>query len=51
MVLKFYNLRIPLHNWIDHKLCRMVNDHWVSASQSAGLNVIEYGDDISEVIV
>uniref|UniRef100_A0A915A811 Phospholipid/glycerol acyltransferase domain-containing protein n=1 Tax=Parascaris univalens TaxID=6257 RepID=A0A915A811_PARUN len=40
---------IPLHNWIDHKLCRMVNDHWVSASQSAGLNVIEYGDDISEI--
>ncbi|VDM39853.1 unnamed protein product [Toxocara canis] len=40
---------LPLHNWIDHKLCRMVNDHWVSASHSFGLNVIEYGDDITQI--
>lgn len=40
---------VPLHNWIDHKMCRMVNDHWVAAIQSTGLNVVEYGDDISKV--
>lgn len=40
---------VPLHNWVDHKLCRMVNNHWVSAMQVTGLNVVEYGDDISQI--
>lgn len=29
--------------------CRMANDHWVSAGQYTGLQVTEYGDDITEV--
>lgn len=27
----------------------MVNDHWVSALLNVGLNIVEFGDDISEV--
>lgn len=42
-------ISVPIHNWIDHKLCRMVNDHWVAAMQSTGLNIVEYGDDISQI--
>lgn len=42
-------ISVPLHNWIDHKMCRMVNDHWVATIQSTGLNIIEYGDDITKI--
>uniref|UniRef100_A0A0N5AYA5 PlsC domain-containing protein n=1 Tax=Syphacia muris TaxID=451379 RepID=A0A0N5AYA5_9BILA len=56
VVASFITVMVPallistaLHNWIDHKLCRMVNDHWVAAMQSTGLNIIEYGDDISKI--
>lgn len=42
-------ISVPLHNWIDHKMCRMVNDHWVATTQSTGLNIVEYGDDISKI--
>ncbi|VDM95970.1 unnamed protein product [Thelazia callipaeda] len=36
-------------NWLDHKLCRMVNNHWSSALQITGTKIIEYGDDISKI--
>ncbi|VDN54211.1 unnamed protein product [Dracunculus medinensis] len=42
-------INVRIYNWIDHKLCRMVNDHWVSALLNVGLNIVEFGDDISEV--
>jgi len=38
---------MSLFNRLEHALCRMVNDHWVSAGQYTGVNVVEYGDDIS----
>lgn len=44
-----YRYSVSWFNWIDHKLCRMVNNHWVSAMQITGMNVVEYGDDITEV--
>ncbi|CEF61929.1 Acyl-CoA:lysophosphatidylglycerol acyltransferase 1 [Strongyloides ratti] len=36
-------------NYLEHKCCKMVNDHWVSAGTFAGLQVIEYGDDITKI--
>uniref|UniRef100_A0A1I7YM83 PlsC domain-containing protein n=1 Tax=Steinernema glaseri TaxID=37863 RepID=A0A1I7YM83_9BILA len=39
----------PLFNKWEHRVCRMVNDHWVSAGQYTGLNVVEYGDDIGKI--
>ena len=53
-----------LFNRLEHELCRLVNDAWISASKYCGLNgipsghqnqinlrflVIEYGDDISSI--
>ncbi|VDK88359.1 unnamed protein product, partial [Onchocerca ochengi] len=42
-------ISISWFNWLDHKLCRMVNEHWSSAAQFAGINIVEYGDDISKL--
>uniref|UniRef100_A0A915PUU7 Phospholipid/glycerol acyltransferase domain-containing protein n=1 Tax=Setaria digitata TaxID=48799 RepID=A0A915PUU7_9BILA len=42
-------ISVSWFNWLDHKLCRMVNDHWSSAVQIAGVNITEYGDDISKL--
>ncbi|VDO35178.1 unnamed protein product [Onchocerca flexuosa] len=42
-------ISVSWFNWLDHKLCRMVNYHWSSAAQIAGINIVEYGDDISKV--
>ncbi|EFO23260.1 acyltransferase [Loa loa] len=42
-------ISVSWFNWLDHKLCRMVNDHWSSAVQIAGINIVEYGDDISQL--
>ncbi|VDK89219.1 unnamed protein product [Litomosoides sigmodontis] len=42
-------ISVSWFNWLDHKLCRMVNDHWSSAVQIAGINILEYGDDISKL--
>ncbi|MCP9257752.1 Protein CBR-ACL-12 [Dirofilaria immitis] len=36
-------------NWFEQKLCRMVNDHWSTTAQIAGINIMEYGDDISKL--
>jgi 1-acyl-sn-glycerol-3-phosphate acyltransferase len=35
-------------NRLEHALCRMVNDHWVSTGQFSGLNVTEYGEEIRQ---
>lgn len=40
---------IPLFTQLEHELCRLVNDAWMSASKYCGLNVVEYGDDIRPV--
>ncbi|TKR72250.1 hypothetical protein L596_019726 [Steinernema carpocapsae] len=38
-----------LFNRWEHRLCRMVNDHWVSAGQYTGVKVVEYGNDIAKI--
>uniref|UniRef100_A0A0N4ZPD4 PlsC domain-containing protein n=1 Tax=Parastrongyloides trichosuri TaxID=131310 RepID=A0A0N4ZPD4_PARTI len=36
-------------NYLEHRVCHLVNDHWVATASYAGLNVIEYGDDLSKI--
>lgn len=46
-----YPLMVFSKDWFnrfEHSMCTMVNDHWVAAGQYTGLNVIEYGEDISK---
>uniref|UniRef100_A0A915D525 Uncharacterized protein n=1 Tax=Ditylenchus dipsaci TaxID=166011 RepID=A0A915D525_9BILA len=37
-----------LYNWLEHELCWLVNGSWVACGQYSGLNIIEYGDDITQ---
>ncbi|VDO71429.1 unnamed protein product [Heligmosomoides polygyrus] len=39
-------LNLPLFNYLENHLCKLVNNHWVSASVHCGLNIVEYGCDI-----
>uniref|UniRef100_A0A0K0EYX5 PlsC domain-containing protein n=1 Tax=Strongyloides venezuelensis TaxID=75913 RepID=A0A0K0EYX5_STRVS len=36
-------------NYLEHKVCHLVNDHWVGAGAFTGLQVIEYGDDLTKI--
>uniref|UniRef100_A0AC35TME7 PlsC domain-containing protein n=1 Tax=Rhabditophanes sp. KR3021 TaxID=114890 RepID=A0AC35TME7_9BILA len=45
--IKLFSVRC--YNYLENRLCFMVNEHWVSTSAFAGMNVIEYGDDISDL--
>ncbi|KAI6191936.1 putative 1-acyl-sn-glycerol-3-phosphate acyltransferase acl-12 [Aphelenchoides bicaudatus] len=51
LVLISWILRLELKfvSRIENFLCQMVNDHWTAAGQYMGLQVCEYGDDITEI--
>ncbi|VDM62372.1 unnamed protein product [Angiostrongylus costaricensis] len=40
-------LSLPVFNYSENNLCRLVNNLWVSASVYCGLNLVEYGADLS----
>ncbi|MFH4976601.1 hypothetical protein AB6A40_003310 [Gnathostoma spinigerum] len=42
-------INVKWHNAVEHRMCKMVNDHWASAAVCCGMNVIEYGDDINKI--
>ncbi|KAE9419598.1 hypothetical protein Angca_009747, partial [Angiostrongylus cantonensis] len=40
-------ISLPVFNYSENNLCRLVNNLWVSASVYCGLNLVEYGADLS----
>uniref|UniRef100_A0A183C6U4 Very-long-chain (3R)-3-hydroxyacyl-CoA dehydratase n=1 Tax=Globodera pallida TaxID=36090 RepID=A0A183C6U4_GLOPA len=42
-------ISMSLFNRLEHELCRLVNDAWMSAGKYCGLNIVEYGDDITRI--
>ncbi|CAL2050533.1 unnamed protein product [Caenorhabditis brenneri] len=41
-------ISMPLFNYLEHKLCGMVNAHWNAVAVFCGTTVTEYGTDLAE---
>ncbi|KAL3097420.1 hypothetical protein niasHS_003868 [Heterodera schachtii] len=42
-------ISLSLFNRLEHELCRLVNDVWVSSGKYCGLRIVDYGDDITRI--
>ncbi|GMR33163.1 hypothetical protein PMAYCL1PPCAC_03358 [Pristionchus mayeri] len=49
MIMPLLLVNRPLFLKLENRLCQLVNDHWATCSYFCGLQVIEYGDDISAI--